>query len=454
MPVPAAADVALAILGGGPAGLAAGQRAAGLGVDFGVWEAASRPGGCCRTFEVDGFRFDSGAHRLHDRDQRLTAELNGLMTVPLHRVESPSCILDRGRRLDFPLSPLDLLRKLGPAVLVRATTSLAAARLRGRALPPAPDDFAGQAIRSYGRHLAERFLLGYSEKLWGVPAATLSNRIAGRRLRGLTLSALVAEAVGGARARTRHLDGAFVYPQGGIGALTDALLGGCGDGRVHLNRAVTRLSHDGARVQSLTLSDGTTRSAARFVSTLSLPQLITMLVPAPPIEVLSLAAGLRFRSLLLVNLGLNIPSVSSYATMYVPTREVPITRIHEPRNRCPTMAPPGQTSLVAELPCWPDDDRWRQSDDELSREVVGQLVQLGLISADQVLGATVIRLTDAYPLLDRQHAGQVTQLRGWLRRFGNLAVVGRNGRFAYQSLHEVIADGQAAVEKGCGRPAA
>ena len=441
------AETELAIVGAGPAGLAAGQRAATLGLDFTVWERNRSPGGCCRTFEQDGFRFDSGAHRLHERDPRLIAELQALLTVPLRRVDSPSCILDGGHRIAFPLAPWDLLRNMGPRQTAHAVISLAAARLRWRPGRGERESFAAGAERTYGRHLARRFLLGYSEKLWGLPATELSNAISGRRLTGLTLAAFVAGALGGRAAATRHMDGTFRYPQGGIGAITDALAAACGP-RLRLGRTVVGLAHDGRRISALTLADGSSQAARRFIATLPLDRLVAMLHPPPPAALLADAASLRYRSLVLVMLRVDQPTVSPYATIYLPDPALPITRIHEPRNRCVTMAPSGCTSLVAELPCWPDDQIWAADDGALKAQVVGDLHRLGLLDPARILGASVVRLVDAYPVLHGQHEAQVRRLLSWLARFENLQLAGRNARFAYLSLHESIAEGQAAVAEG------
>lgn len=438
----------LAILGGGPAGLAAGQRAATLGLDFAVWERDNRPGGCCRTFEHDGFRFDSGAHRLHERDPRLIAELQALLDVPLKRVDSPSCILDGGRRFAFPLAPWDLLRNLGPWQGARAVISLVAGRLRPHRTHTESlahtESFAAGAERAYGRHLARRFLLGYSEKLWGLPATELSNAISGRRLRGLTLATFIAEAFSGQAAATRHLDGTFRYPQGGIGAITEALAAACG-ARLQLGRAVVRLAHDGRRIESLTLADGSLHRASRFIATVPLDRLVAMLQPPPPPALLADAAALRYRALVLVALRVDQPSVSPYATIYLPDPAVAITRIHEPRNRCATMAPTARTSVVVELPCWPNDATWAADDRSLKARVAGDLKGLGLLDPGRILGASVVRLADAYPVLHGDHEAQVRRLLAWLERFENLQLAGRNARFAYLSLHEAIGEGQAAV---------
>ena len=59
----------ISILGGGPAGIATAYYARSNDIDFELFEAAERFGGNCITFKNGDFRFDSGAHRLHAKDE-------------------------------------------------------------------------------------------------------------------------------------------------------------------------------------------------------------------------------------------------------------------------------------------------------------------------------------------------------------------------------------------------
>lgn len=65
----------VAVIGAGAAGLAAGARLAGAGIDFRILEAASAPGGRAATdTETLGVPFDLGCHWLHDaRENPFTA---------------------------------------------------------------------------------------------------------------------------------------------------------------------------------------------------------------------------------------------------------------------------------------------------------------------------------------------------------------------------------------------
>ncbi|MCK7515457.1 MAG: NAD(P)/FAD-dependent oxidoreductase [Desulfobacterales bacterium] len=40
-----------------------------------VIDALDEPGGNCRTIQIDEFMFDTGAHRIHDKDKEITRQV-------------------------------------------------------------------------------------------------------------------------------------------------------------------------------------------------------------------------------------------------------------------------------------------------------------------------------------------------------------------------------------------
>ena len=425
----------LTILGGGPAGLAAGHFARKTGLPFILFEAADRTGGNAVTFQEGPFRFDSGAHRFHDRDQAMTAEVQHLIGPDLLECEIPSVIFDDGRWVGFPLRPANLIGAIGPLAFARAAASLLRARLF---TTPADDNFEALACHTYGRDIATRYLLGYSEKLWGLPCRQLSPAIAGARLRGLSLSTFLLEALRQPARATSHLDGRFYYPRLGFGTIAERLAESCGFERLRTHSRVTRILHDGSRITAVEINRNETVSVDEVCCTLPLPLTATLLSPSLPDSVLEDAHGLRFRNVLLVALILNRPSVTKYGSVYFPALDSPVTRVYEPKNRSADMAPPDRTMLVAEVPCDSADPIWRASDSQLIERVKSALAPCGWFSSGDVAGGVVKRMAGAYPVLETGAELRVRRLLSAIERFENLHLIGRNGLFTYAHTHAML----------------
>jgi len=444
-----AADAPVTILGGGPAGLATGFYARRQGLGVRLLEAADTVGGNARTLQLGPFRYDTGAHRFHDKNPAVTADIKALLGDDLRRIDAPSQICWRGRRIDFPLAPYDLLRKLPLSLLTRISwEQLSIPRVSDDA-----DHFEEMALQSYGPTLARLFLLNYTEKLWGTSADQLSPRVAGDRLEGLDLKTFLLEAFGGAKDKARHLDGSFYYPRHGYGQIAEATADALGREHIRTDARITKLSHDGTRIRRVTVNDAEPIGVNTVVSTLPLTLVLRLLDPPPPEELQALAQSMRFRHLRLVVLGLDRPRLTRNASLYFPERSIPFTRLYEPKNRSPDMAPDDQTVVVLERPCHPKTEAWTQSDEALRDNAVDVLTEQGLIEgADEIVAVDHRAVPFAYPVLEVGAEAKAERLTDYLQRFENLRLLGRSAKFTYTHVHNLYARARTLTEELASHP--
>ena len=444
-----AADAPVTILGGGPAGLATGLYARRQGLGVRLLEAADAVGGNARTLQLGPFRYDTGAHRFHDKNSAVTADIKALLGDDLRRIDAPSQICWRGRRIDFPLAPYDLLRKLPLSLLTRISwEQLSIPRISDDA-----DHFEEMALQSYGPTLARLFLLNYTEKLWGTDADQLSPRVAGDRLEGLDLKTFLLEAFGGAKDKARHLDGSFYYPRHGYGQIAEATADALGRKHIRTGARITKLSHDGGRIRRVTVNGAESMSVETVVSTLPLTLVLRLLDPSPPSELRALAQSMQFRHLRLVVLGLDRSRLTPNASLYFPDRSIPFTRLYEPKNRSPDMAPDDQTVVVLERPCHPETEAWTQSDEVLRGNAVDVLTEQGLIEGDdEVVTVDHRAVPFAYPILEVGAEEKAERLTTYLQRFENLHLLGRSAKFTYTHVHNLYARARMLTENLASRP--
>ena len=434
----------ITILGGGPAGLAVGYYARKHGLPFTIYEASNRIGGNSVTLNHGDFFFDSGAHRLHDKYSEVTKELKNLLNEDLKKINVLSQIYHDGKFIDFPLSPLNLMKNLGLYAFVKAGFEVASSRLR---TTESNRNFESFALHAYGKTIADRFLLQYSERLWGAPCNRLSLDIAGKRMKGLNLRTFLTEAILGRKTKTNHLEGSFYYPKMGIGTIAEKLAEFCGEENIVRNSIITKILRDHARIQAVEVNGRERIDTDEVVSTLPLNLFLQMLEPLPPEEILLLARSLRYRNVILVALFLNRESVTEAATVYFPDPDFPFTRIYEPKNRSIYMSPPGQTSLVAEIPCQENDKFWTLYDDKLIRLVCSRLVQIGWIKEEEIIDTLVSRINYAYPILEVGFEKKIRKINAFLKGLSNLKLSGRNGKFTYAWIHNMMKFGKEIIEE-------
>ncbi len=455
------------ILGGGPAGLATGYYAQKYGIsNFTVFEASEHVGGNCRTLNIKGanckahtwqsgdFRFDTGAHRFHDKDPTVTREVKKLLHDDLLAVTAPSEIFFQGQFYRFPLLLSDLVEKLEAKTLLKIVWEKLHNRKEKRAR-----NFAEFAISEYGKTLAERFLLNYSEKLWGQPASKLSPTVSGNRLKGLDLRSFLHSVVWGTLKKPSHLDGSFLYPKHGIGMISDKLCESIGEKHINLEHRVKRLIHKNRKIERILVNKGrgnpnsTTAQndieipASIVINTLPLTLSMQMLEPAPPPELLEVTDTIKYRHLVLSVFCLNRDTFSPNASLYFPSEEFPFTRLYEPKNRSPHMAPKGQTVIVLELPCYGDDAVWRMSETALQTEVWEALKQVKPLFPEEIIHYQSYKLPFAYPVLEVGFEEKIASLVTYFQTFENLYLTGRSSLFRYLHLHDLLKAGKEVIEQ-------
>lgn len=445
----------LHILGGGPAGLTTGYYAKKHGfLNFTIFEAGEHAGGNCRTLKINGadcrfrvlqrgdFRFDTGAHRFHDKDPQVTKEVRSLLGDELLHVAAPSEIFFQGKFYRFPLRLNNLVQKLETKTLLK----IAWEKLHNRHSKQA-ENFGEFAINQYGKTLAERFLLNYSEKLWGQPPHKLSTAITGNRLKGLDLRSFLRSVVLGTPQNPTHLDGSFFYPKHGIGMISDKLCEFIGAEHIKLKHRVNRLIHKDRRIERIILNDDVEIKVTTVINTLPLTLSMRMLEPPPPPELCAVADRIKYRHLVLCIFCLNRDAFSPNASLYFPDEEFPFTRLYEPKNRSPHMAPKGQTVIVLELPCYSDDAIWDMSEAALQTEVWEALQHVKPILPEEFIHFQTYKLPFAYPVLEVGFEENVASLVVYFERFENLYLTGRSSLFRYLHLHDLFKAGREVVER-------
>jgi protoporphyrinogen oxidase len=433
----------ITVLGGGASGICVGYCARKNGLTFKIHEATDKLGGNATTIQFKQFRFDTGAHRWHDRYPDITRELKDLMGHDLKRIHVPSHIFHNRRLIDFPLSAINLLSNISPLIAAKAVSEV----LINRVFSSDPKtNFGDFAESTYGRSIAGRFLTNYSEKLWGLPSRKLSSRIAGKRMNGLNLKTFLWEALYGSKAKAEHLDGSFYYPINGIADIVDKWIDVCGEENIKRRSKITSIFHNDKEILSIE-TNGRDKTKTKYaVTTLPISHFLKMLKPSPPEDILELGNSLIYRHIKLVALFIDRPSVTRSATVYFPGKEFLFTRLYEPKNRSIYMSPAAHTSLIIEIPCQYDSEYWKMQDSHLINKVVLQLCEAGWIRKLDIMDALVYPMHYAYPVLEVDHENKLEKLFHYLKRFRNLAFAGRSSKFEYIHLHDSMRSGREIVE--------
>lgn len=433
---------ALHILGAGPAGLGAAWQLARRGLSVTLIERAPLVGGNAASFPLDHQIVDFGSHRLHPScAPEILADIRTLLGPDLLDRPRHGRIHLHNRWLHFPLKPADLLRH---APLGFAAGVLRDALWKSAPPPGTPETFASVLAAGLGPTIFRDFYCPYARKIWGVPPDHLDAEQARRRVSAGSFFKMIRKIF------APSTKGRFFYPRLGFGQISDAYRAAAeqAGARLLLNTTVAAvdLQPDGQAVVTVQDPDGaTTELPPGFVlSTIPVPLLTRLLRPQAPSEVLSSAAALQYRAMILIYLTLDTPRFTEYDAHYFPAANIPITRLSEPKNYS-LHGPARTTVLCAELPCDPNDPVWRAPDDQLRRLVLDSLSRAGIPFHGQILATHTRRLPQAYPIYQRGYSEHFQRLDAWLDTLPGLVTLGRQGLFAHDNTHHTLAMAYAAA---------
>jgi protoporphyrinogen oxidase len=428
--------------------LTAAHRLARQGLHVTVLEREPRPGGLCSTQERNGFRFDLGGHRFISRSPALVEMVRGLLGEELLERRRSSVVLNGGRRLRYPLQLDDVLSQVPTREGARILSSFARAQLtRTRDV-----SFEDWVVRRFGRVLYDGFFGPYTEKLWGVAPDQISADWASQRISLMSLTDVLVRLLGLRRGRARTYARRYLYPRLGIGQIFERMaesLRSLG-GRLILGARVTGLdlAATGVRAVRFVAEDGGREIACDgVISTLALPALARLVSPRMPAEVEKSISRLRFRGIRLLNVLLDGPEVSPHTWMYVSEPRYVMSRIQEPRQRSPEMAPPGKTSVMLEVPCEPGDGLWSAADGELYERCMRDLACLGFSDLRRrTLEYFSSYVEEGYPIYHLDYQRDRACALDFVGQVPNLMSVGRQGAFRYVFMDTAMEMGIMAAE--------
>jgi protoporphyrinogen oxidase len=346
------------------------------------------------------------------------------------------------------------MRLFGVGILSSASilSSYVIARARGAYRESRVETFEDWVVHNFGRRLFETFFKTYTEKVWGVPCTQIGADWASQRIKGLSLTTALANALFKPKNNTvKTLVDEFIYPQLGAGQLYEKMavsIQGAG-GLVRTNARVCRIQRDHMRVRDLKVEDGCGGfyevEGNYFLVSAPLTEVIEMMHPSAPPEILSSCRALRYRNHIGVNLEVEgRPFPDNW--IYVHSKEVGMARIANYANFSSAMLSP----LTVEYFCFPRDQVWESPDAALIDRAKRELEHMKILRSDQVLKGFVVRSDKAYPVIELGYEHHIAKIKDWLDQFQNLLPIGRSGMFKYNNQDHAMATGLLAARTALG----
>lgn len=490
------------IIGAGPAGLtAAYELLTHTDIIPIVLEAEHHVGGLSKTIDHNGNKIDIGGHRFFSKSKKVvdwwlhflpldtTTPTDAVQlsyqnktasyTLPDHNdPDAHQRMLLRPRKsriyfekklYDYPLQPgIATIRRLGWGRSLRIFGSYLGARIMPRKPESSLEDFF---INRFGSELYLTFFKEYTEKVWGVPCHQIPADWGRQRVKNLNIGKVIGHALRSIFVRNTSLQQKgtstslieqFLYPLYGPGQMWETVAQAIEQkgGQILLNTAVIQLQGN-EKDQLLAVETRDTRTGAinhftgdYFLSTMPVRELLQHCSRLPvPDAVAQIGGSLQYRDFLIVGiltdqLLLTEKNGSDVSDnwIYIQDHNIKAGRLQLFHNWSPGMVQqPGSKWLGVEYFCEETEPFWQQTDEEISRQAITEMQQIGILSAETVKDTLVVRVKKAYPSYNGgyQHFDQVIN---WLNTITNLYPIGRNGMHRYNNTDHSMLTAMAAVD--------
>ena len=441
------------IIGAGPAGLTAAYLLAKEGVPVTVLEAdAEYVGGIARTARYKGYHFDIGGHRFFSKSKEVEDLWTEILPDDMLVRPRSSRIFYKGKFFAYPLKAVEALLNLGVFESTRCVLSYVRARLFPVRNPRSLEEWVSN---QFGHRLFTIFFKTYTEKVWGMSCKEISADWAAQRIKGLSLTTAVLNAVLPQRSPKNRQDvvktliDTFRYPRRGPGMMWEVCAAKIKEmgGDIRLGAPVVGCRLDAATGRwTITYesngSGGASSSGSRralevdhVISSAPIKQLVEGLEPAMSPTSRAAATSLRYRDFLTVVLILKDRGLVSDNWIYVHDPGVRVGRIQNFKSWSPEMVPdPDMACYGLEYFCFENDELWASSDADLIDLSRRELAAIGLARPEDILDGCVVRQRKAYPVYDDDYARHVATIREELdRKYPGLHLVGRNGMHKYNN---------------------
>lgn len=485
------------IIGAGPAGLtAAYELLQHTCIKPIVIEMSEDMGGISKTINYKGNRIDIGGHRFFSKSSRVMEWWQNILPIQNNsneevlnlnyqgkekkikitkpkeiKISTDKVLLIRNRvsRIYFlqkffkyPISlSFQTFYNLGFTTTFKIGISYLFIKLFPRTHESSLEDFF---INRFGKTLYNTFFKDYTEKVWGLSCKEIPSDWGAQRIKGVSIGKAIKHAfskksdIHQKNVETSLIE-KFLYPKLGPGQMWEEVADiiKSKGGEILINKRATEIYINKSQINQIIITDLKTNKKSTlkgnyFFSTMPVKELINIINPKPPINILEIANNLKYRDFITVGLLLtdlkikNNSNLISDNWIYIQEKSVKLGRLQIFNNWSTSLvANPENVWIGLEYFCNEGDFLWQKSDDEFIKFAIAELVSINIIESNSVLDSTIIKIPKTYPAYFGSY-NRFNEIKDYTNNIENLFLIGRNGMHKYNNQDHSMLTAITAVE--------
>tara|TARA_B100000959_G_C14971975_1_gene620077 strand:- start:432 stop:1871 length:1440 start_codon:yes stop_codon:yes gene_type:complete len=438
------------IIGAGPSGLAAAHELVKFKKKVRVYEKSMYYGGLARTIESNNCKYDIGPHRFYTLNNEINDFYLEILGDEVLNVKRLTRILYDNKFFLYPLSPFNTLSNLGLLKSIKILHSYFISKINKFILRKKINNFEDWVVSNFGYELYKTFFKNYTEKVWGIDCRDISKDWAAQRIKNLSFFNVIFNPIlkKFKKNKIKSLIDSFNYPKYGAGYFYEKLSKKINEnkGEIYLENTLIKILHKNNQVTSIKIKNNDDKieeiNAEHFILSNPFTEIIKLLTPSPPKEIIEASKRLKYRNHIGVKLEIN-GFIFDDNWIYVHDPRVKMARVSNYKNFSISMSDDHfKNPVTVEYFCFEKDDLWTMKDEELISLAEKELLLVGIINKNNLIkNSFIVRSVNAYPVIKKDYEDHVYTIKKYLDSFINLYPIGRSGMFKYNNQDHAMATG-------------
>ena len=479
----------ITILGAGPTGLSCGWYLSKNGYSVTIIEKENFIGGTSTTFQHKDMALDLGPHRFTPHTEEILKFVKNLCGNDLKLMPQHIKVYLKKKYFDYPFKALELAFGMSPFAPIKFVSSFLANSFKKKLKNKPEISYKDWVENRFGNALYNLTFGPIAKKTWGLDPSNISATIARQRISMPGLAHVAIDLLRGMvglkkkYAITNPLfpEGYFFYPENGIGQISEAMASEIksNGGKILLNSKPDKILCSEETITGILIADKSrpfqrdirprcknfstssspqqaTKSSEKgrdkyietdfLLSTIPISQLISIIAPSAPFQIVQASSKLKFRSLVLFFLVVKKNKIGDNIAIFFPESKYPFGRVSEQKNFSAKMIPKGKTVICAEITADEKDDIWNKDDKWIFNKIVPQLEECSLLKANEITDYFSHKIYQTYPVCDLDFEDNLNTVLQYFKSIENLITNGRGGLFKYNNLHHSLEMGLLAAK--------
>jgi len=423
----------IGILGGGLTGLMLGYIFDKNGIEFEILEKSHECGGLCKSIQKHGFTFDvSGGHIIFSRDKKILKFMLRFLGNNKIKIRRNTKILYKDLFVKYPFENglSDLPKEENFECLMEFLKTLNQNYNK-------PRNFKEWVLQTFGKGIAEKYLIPYNEKIWKMKTEELSTFWVDGRVPKPPVEDIIKSSLGIKTEGYKH-QLYFYYPKrGGIQSFVKAIERKIEDSII--NRFAVKSIK---RAKKYIVSNGfERREYDTLISTIPIFELLRTI--QVPMKVMNALNGLRYNSLINIMIGINSKDIGDMHWLYIPDKSTMVHRLIFLKNYSPYVCPPDMSSIMAEVTY---NKNIIINEKDLLDKSIKWLDKRGIVDKKNICFSEIVKTKYAYVVYDLNYEKNMKVIKEYVKKTG-IYLCGRFSEFKYLNMDMCVKNAISLAEK-------